>query len=275
MAYEIIESLNNERERTSRLELGTQPTFANIFDGVSQFYPGSVVQVQEELKIITNIFDPSLVDVDFTWFDPKQKLGTYQIFNLGGTVRGGAEDQGFLTSVVQSIYRYSTYTITANPNVLVAQHEQIALDNCNLILVPDAVLFPESPVPVAGVAPYRQNPVLIGSVTLSTAPLADTEFNQLIRGVGLYLNPGVEGLRLEYSALVINDIYTDYPSVTVPACRFIKATCDQEYAAFLVQGSSFETQQQCEAVRGTSCFPFTYNFCSSDSTYSKIYWQAP
>lgn len=274
MAYEITESIDGERDSVGRLQIIPSITFGQIFEGSPQYYPGSIVQVQEILEIRTRLYDESLVDTDRGWFFPKQRLGTFQIFDINGTVRTAPEDSGYLSIFNQRIYRYSYYTITANPSTQFGKHEQISLDNCNAYLTPEVYLFPDNPIPSPGYRYYDSNPLFLGSVTISKAPLADTEFNQLISGVGLKLKPGVEGVFLNYKVAVINDIYTDYESAPAPECEFISATCEQQLLAYIAAYPNFyDTQAECElANEFASCFPQVWT-CPSDPTFVRQIWQ--
>jgi hypothetical protein len=181
---------------------------------------------------------------------------------------------GYITSTITKISKKSWYTITANPNVLIAQHEQIALDNCNAYLTPEVYTFPGDPTPEAGFRFYARNPLFLGSISLSKAPLADTEFNQIINGVGLKLKPGVEGVSVNYKVGIINDIYTDYPPVDVPSCEFIPSgNCQAEFNGFIANGNSsfFVSESECQNVLGVPCIPQIY-VCQSDPTKTYTYY---
>lgn len=273
MAYSVVVDISGQTGAVGQILAPGGITFAQIFTGVPQFYPGSLVQVQELLEIQTSVVDEKLVGFSNGWFQPKKRLGTYQIagFPITTAIREG--DDGYLTNEIFEISRVSWYTITANPGTAFAKHEQLSLDTCNWYLVPDVYLFPDNPVPQVGQRLFGNNPALLGSTTLSKAPLADTDFFQKIRQIGLYLAPGVEGVQLEYKVAVINDIYTDYEAAPVPTCEFLAPPdCDAQYAAWLQLYGEYATQAECESATGQACFPFSWN-CSTDETDLRQTWK--
>jgi len=248
--------------------------FSDIFDGIPQYYPGSTIQVQELLRINVDVENERLVGRSKGWFDDSLRLGTYQILSptLGDIfVREG--DYGYITNQSFEISRISNYTVTANPDVIVAKHEQIALDNCNFYLTPEVYLFPGNPVPQPGQRLYNQNPVLLGSVSLSRAPLLDRPFNRQIGGVGLYLSPGVVGINTVYKVAVINAIYVDYESTPIPACEFLQASCEAQLDAYIAEFvTQYESREACEAVHGVSgCFSVPW-VCPTDPTFVRVLW---
>jgi hypothetical protein len=271
MSVNIAVDISGSTGSFARIFTSNPLTFADIFDGAPQFYPGSNVLVQEILTVKTLIVDDLLVDSDLRWFNVRRLRGTYQVGNILISSPICDEDDGRLYYDNQEIRRYSSYTITANPDVLIGQHEQIALDSCNFYLVPEVYLFPGNPSPVPGSKLYDLNPALLGSTTITRAPLADTEFNQKMAGVGLYLYPGVEGISLNYKVAVINDIYTDYNPAPVPACEFLTPNCDNEFNAFLAipANNAFDNQATCEAALGQVCCPAQF-VCTSGAT--RVYY---
>jgi hypothetical protein len=270
--FEANYSIQGQTGKIGVIQVVAAPNFSQIFSGSPQYYPGSSIEVQEVMRIVTNVADPSKVDSDTQWFDNKLYLGSYQIISNSGLTLHREGDDGFLVSQVQEVVRYSHYTITANPNTLVAQHEQLAIDNCNYYIQPDVYLFPDEINPVPGFRTHEINPLFLGSTTLSKAPLADTPFNQKIFGVGLFLKPGVEGVRVEYKLAVINDIYTDYPSAEAPKCVFGTPSCPVQFAAFLVTANAFETKANCENLVGVgNCTPLIWT-CPTDPDISFTYW---
>jgi hypothetical protein len=245
---------------------------SQLFAGTPQYYPGSVIQIQEVLSIQTSLYDDTVVDVDYTWWDNHLYLGTWQITQgaAGIAIRDG--DEGYLTNLSYELSRYSEYTIVADPAIAVAQHEQITLSNCNYYTTPEVFLFPGNPAPVPGSKLYDLNPTFVGDITISKAPLKDTPFQPRIKGVGLCLKPGVELVSLTYTAAVINDIYTDYAPAAVPTCQFLGASCQAQYAAGVAANQIFETQEQCQNTVDSECFPATW-VCPTDPTVTFPTWR--
>ncbi len=278
MLEDVSNVINGATGKIGVIHAAAGITFEDIFDGIPQYYPGSTVQVQETLRINVSLDNPQLVGRSEGWFNTVLRLGTYQILLNGLSdifVREG--DSGYLTCESFEISRISSYTITANPDVLVAKWEQIALDSCNLYLVPEVYLFPDNPVPQPGYKLYEKNPALLGSMTLTRANLLDRPFSRQIQGVGLSLAPGVVGINTVYKVAVINAIYADYPAAQVPSCQFLAADCQTQFNAFLVENSGgfFETQAECESVTGTQCFPADAYVCPTDPTFTRSLWFRP
>jgi hypothetical protein len=257
----------------TQFAFGANPTLEQVFNGTPQFYPGSMVQIEEIVTIVTSVVDEKLVDIDFGWWQPHRYLGTFQVIDSLGSPSHYKDDDGYLVDTIQKVRRYSWYTITANPSTVVAQHEQIALDTCNFYLQPDVYLFPGQNTPVTGFRTHDLNPAFLGSVTLSKAPLVNSFFTPQIGGIGLYLKPGVEGVQINYEAAVINTIKTDYPSATVPNCVFIEPNCQFQFSAFLAQQPTvrFETQSACQISQSVPCAPSTW-VCPTTPTETFVYW---
>jgi hypothetical protein len=199
-------------------------------------------------------------------------LGSWQLLDGIGAAKLVQGNEGYLNATIQEIHRYSTYTITANPNVLVAAHEQLTLSNCNFYLQPEVYLFPGTATPVAGFRTHPGDPAWIGQATLTRAPLADTDFFRQIEAVGLYLRPGVEAVQVRYKAAIISDIYTDYPAATVPTCEFQSPDCNVLFAAHLISGNFYATEQ--DAINAGSRTPVTSSVwtCPNDSTDTRTFW---
>jgi hypothetical protein len=279
MSYLAIFPITGQTGKISLLQTTPFINFSQIFEGVPQYYPGSTIQFQEILTIATAVDDENIVDVDNGWFIPKKRLGTYQLLDAIGFTLNEAGDESYLVHEIQKITRRTQYTVTANPSTLVAQHEQIALDNCNFYLEPDVYLFPGTVSPVAGFKPHSPASNWLGSVTLSRAPLEDSVYNQRISGVNLCLKPGVSGLYIRYEVAAINQVYTDYPSQPVPKCEFLPASCEVLFSAFLAEPANvaFSTKGECltaissGGVAGYDCVPLVWT-CPNDSTQVFTYY---
>jgi hypothetical protein len=263
--------------------------FSELFDGEPQYYAGSIVQVQEVLTIFLKITDEALIDRDLLWYDPKLYLGTYQLIDPDGITGHADGDDGYLVSTVQKIKRYSWYTITANPGVPVGKMANNPIDDCNFYIQPEAYVFPGDELPVPGfrLHPLELNqPVFRMTSTIARAPLNDTSFNARIYGIGLYLRPGVEGIRLDYKAQIINDIYTDYPPIEPQICLVAKPDpCAAEYQAYIGTSPSsrgyYKDLGECEVQKASRspvpgiefrCIPRVW-VCSTDPDYTKQGYQ--
>lgn len=273
MAVDITIDISEETGTFARIFSSGGYNLSDVFTGTPQFYPGSIVQIQEILTIDTILDDESLISTDLRWFETKRRLGTYQVGDILITSPYSDEDEGFIQYLSQSIKRYSFYTITAAPDVPFGKHEQISLDNCNAYLTPEVYVFPGDPTPDAGFRYYPLNPIFLGSNTISKAPLRDTDFNQKMKGVGIHLNAGVRGSSLRYQVAVINDIYTNYEPVTPPTCEFLGASCDAQFAAFILEepNSRFLDIDTCVTTSTVGCIPNTY-VCATDPTFVRTYY---
>ncbi len=273
--HQIIDTLIGSTGRSGvALRLGTPLNFSQIFDGSPQYYPGSVIQVEEIATIYCTITNPEWIDVDNSWWSPHQYLGSYQVFSGIPSLGAGKIDEGYINAVELPITKYSTYTIVADPDVIAAQHEQFTVDACNFYLQPDVYLFAGETTPVGGFRTHQTKPDFLGSTSLSKAPLKDGLFYPKIGGLGLFFSPGVEGGVIEYTARVINTIATDYPPFPVSTCEFLQPNCQAQFSAFLAQhpGQYYDTETSCNSASlGTLCIPFTYT-CPSDSTQTFTYW---
>jgi hypothetical protein len=199
---------------------GSPVNFSQIFDGAPQFYPGSVITVQEILTIISQVIpgEEHLVDFDKRWFEPKIYLGTYQLTAIAEAPLGNeaSGDQGFLTRNAQSIKRYSTYTVVANSNAPVAAGDVFTVDNCNFAMA--EVSFEIAGVSVTGSKPISDTAMFQGTISRQGAPLEDREYFQLLNNVGLYFYPGCEGVLLNHRISVINTIATNYNNYPAYTC---------------------------------------------------------
>lgn len=270
--FEVITSISGQTGSIGYIQSFQTPTFQDIFSGAPQYYHGSSIEVQETMRVITNITDPSAIDTDLEWFSPKRYIGSWQAIGVGGIPTWEEGTYGFLNSEVQDISFRSRYTIVANPDTPIVIGDQIDLSTCNFYLRPDVYIFPDNPVPVPGYRPVDIFPQFIGTATYTAAPLADTEYNQYLTGIGLFLKPGVEGVSLNYKIAIINDIYTDYPEYEAPTCIFAPVLCQPQFSAFLANTPNvFATETQCIASVG-NCIQNTWT-CPSDPEQTFPYWE--
>lgn len=278
MAYTNTFDISGQTGKIGVARYGGEITFQQLFTGAPQYYAGSVVQIQEILTIYTDVVRPEVVDVDLAWFVPKKYLGTYQILDGNYGYRHDVGDDGFLVDTIQKIARYSWYTITANPNVPIALDEGFIVDDCNFYTVAEVYLFPGTNTPVPGFRlrhPGDGKPIMRGYTSKTKADLANTTFNNLINGVGLYLNQGVEGIRVDYEVAIINDIYTAYQPFPVSTCELAAPSCLEQYNAYLgtVDVRIYPSEAECLADHpGGTCVSSAPWLCPTDPTQVFEQW---
>jgi hypothetical protein len=237
MAYSTSYSLGGQSGSIGFVQESDPVLFSQIFSGSPVYYPGSTIRVQELMAIYTEIVDPTLVDRDFRWFSPREYRGNYQLIAIDGIPKHYPDDDGFIFHQIQYITRYSNYTVVADPMTPAASAEFSTTRVCNFYLQPEVYLFPEEATPVAGFRDHGIAPAFISAHSLSPAPLKDTVFNQKMGGLGLFLYPGVQGVRVDYSIAIINEVATDYPPIEAPTCQFAGSpSCDEEFTAFILNG---------------------------------------
>jgi hypothetical protein len=236
------------------------------------YYHGSSVEVQERMTVITNITNPELIDVDFKWFKPKKYIGTWQVLPPTVLNTWAEGTYGYLNGEVQEIIFRSRYTIVANPDTPKGIGDQFEISSCNFFLEPGAFIIPPNVVPTPGYKAIDLFPQFGGTNTYRPAPLANTEYNQFIGGIGLYLNPGVEGIALNYDITIINDIYTDYDQYISPTCFLLPATCEQQFEAFMTDNAQFYLNQSICEANNPPCQQFTW-VCPSNPLVSFPYWE--
>jgi hypothetical protein len=285
MPINITSDISGEVELVGRL-FQSPILLSQIFDGTPQYFSGSIIQCQEILTITTTITDEKLVDVDDRYWNQHKYLGTWQILPPVGEIALDYNESGYLLGLDQKIVRYSNYVITANPQVPIAIGEIGQIDNCSFETLAVVIAIPggssleyQRPVRSEGLYSMRH--------TLSRLPLEDRAFSPRIPGIGLYLNPGVEGVSLNYSCRAINNVYSGASQFTFEPCTIgpVQAACDTEYANFINQlaatGGFYSSLAQCELaasnkppVNGVNfvCTPRQF-VCSTDENYTQDGWQ--
>jgi hypothetical protein len=292
MGFSRTINLNGARGRIGTIFELEPITFKQLFTGTPQYYAGSIIQVQEVVQVITSIYDEKLVDVDYGWWQPHQYRGTWQLTN-GISASGRNDDHGFIWTETCEISRYSTYTITANPNTAIGVGEGSVILDCNFYTVPEVYLFPGTSTPVPGfrLRPNPRNkPIFRGYQSITPAPLADTDFFRRITDVGIYLKPGVQGNIATYNAAIINDVYTDYSAFPVSTCELAEPSCEEQFAAAIEQLGGFKdgipsnqlgyqsyyfsTLAAANAIGGYYAPEEIVLECPTDPTQTKTIWRA-
>jgi hypothetical protein len=194
--------------------------FTQIFDGLPQFFPGSIITVQEIVQFLITVTagEEHLVDVDYRWYEPKVYLGSYQLQGGVGVYREPETEggQGFLVNSFTEIKRYSTYTIVASPSVPVGTIQGFTVDNCNLAL--RTVGFGFGGVSIDIQTPLTNDSLLKGEISIQRARLNNTPYNQFFSQLGLYINPGCRLLQARHKIAVINTIAADLDPYSQPLC---------------------------------------------------------
>jgi hypothetical protein len=274
----------NGNEQTGNigvLSFGGTRNFSDLFTGLPQYYPGSTIQVQEIISVLTKVTDSKLVDVDFNWWEPKQYLGTFQVLSAVGLALHRDGDDGYLVSPYQEITRYSRYTITANPSVPIALNDGFIVNDCNFFIKTNVRANPVTGLPQTGqdlVSWGESAPVFRGYNSFTAAPLADTPVNLVMGGIGLLLRPGVALSRVDYKAAIINDIYTAYSPFPIQTCNTIPPTCSEQFTAFMqshstgsVTGRYYYDQPTCVSTSKVGCAIRTWT-CPTNSADKRTYW---
>jgi hypothetical protein len=243
------------------------PNFSQLFTGTPLFYHGSTIQVQEILTISSEIIDEKLVDVNYEYYTPKYFLGNWQSNGLA-TQAFNHEDSGLLWELEQEIKRYSTYTITANPNAPQTFADGGSINQCNLQLVGAEVGTPLGSV--SAFEPYKKNNILLYEGYRKPAALADTPYNQKLNSPGFYVVPGARINRVRLDITIINDIYTaDTPWIT-QLCELGEKSCQQLFDESLIADFNSATPRVCP--EGSTAGSGSW-ICPTDPTFIRdIYY---
>jgi hypothetical protein len=218
------------------------PNFSQIFTGTPLFYHGSTIQVQEILTISSEILDERLVDVNYEYFTPKYFLGNWQANGLI-TQSFNHEDSGLLWELEQEIKRYSTYTITANPNAPQTFADGGSISQCNFELVAVSIGAPGSTL--SAFEPFKKQDLFLLENYRRPASLADTPYNQKLNSCGFYVVPGARINTVRLDIAIINDIYTQDTAWVPRQCELGVKSCQQQLEEVLVAQNLTLTPTEC------------------------------
>lgn len=273
---------------TKRIEIedgvGSQGYAFNEFDlnlsqvisGSPQYYAGSIIQFQEIIRLTFVIDEPSLVDVDYRWFDPKLYLASYQVSGGLSGLFDGYNDDGHCNYERTFLKYYSYYTVGGDAAVPIGLSTQNDIVNCNFFLQPEVYLFPGENTPVTGFKTHEGKPSFIATNTIACAPLQDTKFSQKARSIGVHSFAGVRLQEIFYIATDINKIETSYPPYSSPTCEFAGTqSCTSQFNAFLLSNPAyFRDLASCEAVSNADSPCTEKQFvCPSDPTQIFTYYE--
>lgn len=251
---------------------GAEILLGDIFNGLPQLYAGSNFTIEEIFECETLMLEPQLIDADFRWSPPKRYFGTWTASDTLPGFGVSSEDRGFIDSEVFKIKRYSTFVIQANANVVIAEHEEGVIDNCNFILNQIGIEIP----PLIGSQQILEKDIAVFRLrtTLRNVPLQERPFYPKLRFVGTYINVGATIIRSKYTARVINGVSVDLPLFPPTACSVpLIGDCQQAYDNFRqTSPGTYSDEISCTNGEGTNCAPFDF-VCPSDPTQVFTYWQ--
>jgi hypothetical protein len=210
---------------------GADINLSQIFSGLPQLYAGSSFVIEEIFEGEVVMVEPQLIDTDFRWFPPKRYFGTWTISDTLPGFGISPEDRGFIDSEIFKIKRYSTFVIQANADVVIAEHEQGAIDNCNFLLNSLGVEIP----PFSGSQQVLEKDIAVFSLrtTLRNVPLQDRIFLPKLRFVGLYINVGAVLINAKYTARIINGVSVDLPAFPATGCTAVASSCEVLFEQYL------------------------------------------
>jgi hypothetical protein len=248
--------------------------FSNLFDGEPQFFAGSQIQVQEILTLYFNVVDSKKIGVDFNWFQSKEYLGNYQFSDsLDTAIVSG--DEGFITNRIQKIKRYSTYTVTANPDIPFARGTRGYIGQCNFELEEIEIQIPGlGALGVSRPRDINDGILFLTSDALTKVGLADRQYFPKILQVGLFVSPGAEIYLAEYKIDIINGIYIAEPEFPIPTCSLASpgGACQADFTTFVEDGFPFITLNRPEGIEGEDYTSEVW-VCPSDPTVTFNYFQ--
>lgn len=234
MAYSFTAPNFGGSTGTFGIEILPNLTFSDIFDGVSSYYHGSTIQVQEVLEVRTEITKPQLVDIDMRWFLSHKYIGTIQVGTDILNLTHNEGDDVFLVDTRQQLKRYSTYTIVGNQAYNPDIGELLEISDCNFFITTTGITVPGNQGITQGMSLLGNSPVFKGRTSRSI-PLLDltSTFYPKMSAFGFYLNPGVTALNLKYDVAIINSVQTFGASFPIPVCEFpVLPDCNAQFANF-------------------------------------------
>lgn len=228
MAYTKSFSFKGDGEgRQGVLLYGTPPKFSEVFNGQSVFYPGSTVQVEETMTIISNINKPELLRQEDRWFIEKKYLGTWQRITTQGLLTHNNTDYGLIRDTTFSLNHYSTYTIGADPNNPIQQHDGGSINQCNFEI--QQVTVGNPPLTATFGRPALDNDLFKIDNYQQPCRIQDTEYNLWWGGVGIFFYDGIEGFRVDFRASVINVIFNGNDKWQPRKCTLGAQSCAEAF----------------------------------------------
>ena len=243
--YRVSFRIDGRRGKIGAFPNSVIINFSEVFTGTPRYALGSSFEIIERLTISTRLYDRKLVDIDSNWFDQKYYLGSFQLIDSSGSYAAKLEDQGYLYALDQTIERRTINTVAFDQPAIQYGTSGSAIDACNFYLEPAIYQFPGEVTPRPGTIVSKPKDSFISRISEGSAPILDKEFDRQIRGVQLFLLPGVEGVVINYEVFPAQTVESDYAPAEVPQCVFINPDCNTEFAAFLQQspGTKFESEE--------------------------------
>jgi hypothetical protein len=249
----------------------TPIAFSEIFDTTPQYYPGSLVCIQEVVQINCSYDPNSGVDADLGWFVRKDYLGTWQISNGSVAAFDWIDgDYGYINGIQQKIVYHTYWSIVADINNPIARGEQFQASPCNFFLEPSTLLQPDVP-PIPGFTMRDLGDAeIVGVMSLSPAPLLQTNYTPKVNEIGLWFRPGVTGYSVIQEVRAVRVITSNYPQMPIPVCSGIDVPCIDQFGAFLSVNGFYATEADC-SING-DCLQGVWT-CPSDQSYTQSYWE--
>jgi hypothetical protein len=243
---------------TGRIYLGLSNPVAPLFSQAanlnSPFLPGSSFEMVEDWDITLRIDRPELVDSDQRWFYPIHYLGTWQGLGASFTPRAGDQFSGRLIQTSSTFSYETTYTTGLRNPLRQYKGATSAIDNCSFATTKIGATI--SGLSVELQTPTSQTDLFTIRESLKAARLEDFFVSQRLRGMGLYLNPGVSFVSSNYSVAAVS-LAPIEPNYTEPqSCAQSlpppPADCQREFQQQIIDtGRGYRTETEAAAVYGT------------------------
>jgi hypothetical protein len=131
--------------------------------------------------------------------------------------------------------RYSSWSISGNPDKPRHQNNGGIVRNCNWYIQPDVYLFPDEITPVVG---YRQHfpnkPIYAIEDFVQPAQVEDRTYDLYYSGLGLYYYPGARGLSLQLDIAIVQIAYNAADAWVPQTCVLGEQTCSEAFAQFIL-----------------------------------------
>jgi hypothetical protein len=261
---------------TGRIYLGLSNPVAPLFSQAanlnSPFLPGSSFEMVEDWDITLRIDRPELVDSDQRWFYPIHYLGTWQGLGASFTPRAGDQFSGRLIQTVSTFSYETTYTTGLRNPLRQYKGATSAIDNCSFATTKIGATVNGLTLELQ--TPTSQIDLFTIRESLKACRLEDFFVSQRLRGMGLYLNPGVSFVSANYSVAAVSlaPIEPDYtePQSCAQSLPPPPPSCEQEFVSSIINtGVGTRTEAEAIAQFGTIAIQQTFA-CSNGDT--RQYW---
>jgi hypothetical protein len=229
------------------------------------YFTETPIRIREQLRIELKINNYDFVDVDFNWPNPHYYLGNWQYGRQDNIYSGTSDTEGFLTDELTIIQRYSWATIVADYSQLMSIDANMRIQQCNFELRPKLKIFLPVVTPELTYQANDSNPLFEGLLQRQPPRLKTTAYTAEIFSAVISIRPGVELVRANYTALVVNQATINEPAYELPTCKLPeKADCQKELELYLTQinggappnspnNNGYTSLAACEASWGAIC----------------------